>query len=109
MVETLQRGDEVITAGGIIGLILNVSESYVVIEIAQGVEVISLKSSVQTLLPKGTLKSIEPSKASGKQQKKGVKSAPTQEEAAPVANSDESKDESGSSTKEDTDKSGEKN
>ncbi len=81
MIENLQRGDEVITGGGIIGLILNVSENYVVVEVATGIEVLVIKTSVQTLLPKGTLKSIEPSKG-GKQQKKGAKSggAPAQEE-----------------------------
>ena len=66
MVEALQRGDEVITNGGILGLIINVSENYVVIEVAPTVEITALKSSVQTLLPKGTLKSIEPK---GKTQK----------------------------------------
>ncbi len=66
MVEALQRGDEVITNGGILGLVINVSENYVVIEIAPTVEITALKSSVQTLLPKGTLKSIEPK---GKTQK----------------------------------------
>ena len=66
MVEGLQRGDEVITNGGILGQVLNVSEAYVIIEIAPAIEVTALKSSVQTLLPKGTLKSIEPK---GKTQK----------------------------------------
>ncbi|UJP04091.1 MAG: preprotein translocase subunit YajC [Nitrosomonas sp.] len=66
MVEGLQRGDEVITNGGILGQVLNVSEAYVIIEIAPAIEVTALKSSVQTLLPKGTLKSIEPK---GKAQK----------------------------------------
>jgi preprotein translocase subunit YajC len=60
MVEALQRGDEVITNGGILGLIVNVSESYILVEIAPNVEVAVLKSSVQTLLPKGTLRSIDP-------------------------------------------------
>ncbi len=60
MVDNLQRGDEVITNGGILGQVLNVSENYVIIEIASATEVTVLKSSVQTLLPKGTLKSIEP-------------------------------------------------
>ncbi|PSJ17215.1 preprotein translocase subunit YajC [Nitrosomonas supralitoralis] len=60
MVEALQRGDEVITNGGILGQILNVSETYVIIEIAPAIEITVLKSSVQTLLPKGTLRSIEP-------------------------------------------------
>lgn len=66
MVDNLQRGDEVITNGGILGQVLNVSENYVIIEIAPATEVTVLKSSVQTLLPKGTLKSIEPK---GKTQK----------------------------------------
>ena len=66
MVEGLQRGDEVITNGGILGQVLNVSETYVIIEIAPATEVTVLRSSVQTLLPKGTLKSIEPK---GKTQK----------------------------------------
>jgi len=59
MVDALQRGDEVITNGGILGLIINVSESYLVIEVAPTIEVTVLKSSVQTLLPKGTLRSID--------------------------------------------------
>ncbi|WP_297325771.1 preprotein translocase subunit YajC [Nitrosomonas sp.] len=60
MVEALQRGDEVITNGGILGLVVNVSEGYVIVEIAPSVEVTLQRSSVQTLLPKGTLRSIEP-------------------------------------------------
>lgn len=60
MVEALQRGDEVITNGGILGQITNVSENYVIIEISPTIEVTVLKSSVQTLLPKGTLKTIDP-------------------------------------------------
>ncbi len=60
MVEALQRGDEVITNGGILGSVINVSDDYVIVEISPGVEVTLLRSSVQTLLPKGTLRSIEP-------------------------------------------------
>ena len=60
MVEALQRGDEIVTNGGILGQIIIVSENYAIVEIASGLEVTVLKSSVQTLLPKGTLKSIEP-------------------------------------------------
>ena len=73
MVEALQRGDEVITNGGILGLVVNVSDDYVIVEIAPSVEVTLLKSSVQTLLPKGTLRSIEPK--GGKTQK--IKAAKT--------------------------------
>ena len=77
MIETLQRGDEVITNGGILGLIINVSESYVIIEIAPAIEVTVLRSSVQTLLPKGTLRSIEPK--GGKTQKAKIAKTTTAE------------------------------
>ena len=67
MTEGLQRGDEVITNGGFLGMIISVSESYVIVEIAPNVEVTLVRSSIQTLLPKGTLKNIDPK--SGKTQK----------------------------------------
>lgn len=62
MIAALKRGDEIITSGGELGLITNVSESYVLLEIAPSVEVTVAKSAITTLLPKGTLKSIAPSK-----------------------------------------------
>lgn len=88
MVEALQRGDEVITNGGILGQILNVSESYVIIEIAPAIEITVLKSSVQTLLPKGTLRSIEPRGKSSKT--KAAKADASKTESA--ADTEESKD-----------------
>lgn len=60
MIEALQKGDEVITSGGNLGKILNVSESYVIVEIAPTIEVTIVKTAIQTLLPKGTLKDIAP-------------------------------------------------
>lgn len=81
MVEALQRGDEVITNGGILGLIINVSENYVIIEISPAVEVTVLKSSVQTLLPKGTLRSIEPK--GGKTQKTKIAKTTSSENNQP--------------------------
>lgn len=109
MVENLQRGDEVITNGGILGLILNVSESYVVVEIGPNLEVIVLKTAVQTLLPKGTLKSIEPSKG-GRQSKKAAKStpAPVQEDKA-SANKDTTQESTPDSSADESAKSGDKN
>ena len=59
MVEALQKGDEVITGGGVLGRITKVSEAYVSLEIAPNTEVSVQKAAVQTLLPKGTLKSIQ--------------------------------------------------
>jgi preprotein translocase subunit YajC len=59
MVEALQKGDEVITAGGVLGRITRIGDAYIGIEIAANTEVSVQRTSVQTLLPKGTLKSIQ--------------------------------------------------
>ena len=59
MVEALQKGDEVITAGGILGRITKLSDAYVTLEIAPGTEIGIQKAAVQTLLPKGTLKTLQ--------------------------------------------------
>ena len=62
MLAALQKGDEVITAGGMVGRVNKVSEGYVTVEVAhQGDKPIEMqfqKASVQTLLPKGTIKAI---------------------------------------------------
>ena len=59
MVDGLQKGDEVVTAGGVLGRISKVGEGYVALEIAPNVEVQVQRVEVQTVLPKGTLKSTE--------------------------------------------------
>jgi preprotein translocase subunit YajC len=59
MIEALQKGDEVVTMGGQLGRVVKVSGTYVILQIAENVQVTTLKSAVQTLLPKGTLSSIE--------------------------------------------------
>lgn len=59
MVEGLQKGDEVITAGGILGRITKVDDQYVTVSLAEGVEVQMQRHAVQTVLPKGTIKTIQ--------------------------------------------------
>jgi preprotein translocase subunit YajC len=59
MVEALQKGDEVITAGGVLGRITRISDAYVSLEVAPNTEISIQKTAVQMLLPKGTLKSIQ--------------------------------------------------
>jgi preprotein translocase subunit YajC len=59
MVEALQKGDEVVTAGGVLGRISEMGEAYVTLEIAPNVQISVQRGSVQTLLPKGTLKSLK--------------------------------------------------
>ena len=59
MVEALQKGDEVITAGGVLGRITRIGDAYISLEIAPNTEISVQKAAVQVLLPKGTLKSIQ--------------------------------------------------
>ncbi len=59
MVEALQKGDEVITAGGVVGRISKMGDAYVTLEIAPNTEISVQRASVQTLLPKGTMKTIQ--------------------------------------------------
>ena len=58
MLEALSKGDEVITAGGILGRITKVGEAYLTVEVADGTEIVLQKGAVSTLLPKGTIKSV---------------------------------------------------
>jgi preprotein translocase subunit YajC len=58
MIDSLQKGDEVITAGGELGKVVKVSEAYVGLEIAENVVIHVQKSAITTLLPKGTIKAI---------------------------------------------------
>jgi preprotein translocase subunit YajC len=62
MLEALSKGDEVVTAGGIVGKVTKVGDGYVTLEVAQrGDEAIEMqmqKQAIQTLLPKGTIKAI---------------------------------------------------
>jgi len=57
MVETLAKNDEVVTGGGLLGKVVDVGESFLTVEIAEGVRVKVQKNSVTSLVPKGTTKS----------------------------------------------------
>ncbi|TMI00774.1 MAG: preprotein translocase subunit YajC [Betaproteobacteria bacterium] len=59
MVEALQKGDEVIAAGGMLGRITRIGDAYVSLEVAPNTEISIQRAAVQMLLPKGTLKSIQ--------------------------------------------------
>lgn len=58
MMDALAKGDEVVTAGGILGKIVKVSDVYITLEIANGTEVLIQRSAVTMLLPKGTIKAL---------------------------------------------------
>ena len=54
----LTKGDEVVTSSGQVGKISKIGDQYVSLEIAEGVITHVQKQSVQTLLPKGTIKGL---------------------------------------------------
>ena len=56
MVEALTKGDDVATAGGILGRVVDLDEQFLFIEIAAGVKVQIQRSAVVQVLPKGTVK-----------------------------------------------------
>jgi preprotein translocase subunit YajC len=58
MIAALQKGDEVTTSGGLVGKVSKVGESFVALEIAPETVVNVQKHTIQTLLPKGTIKSL---------------------------------------------------
>ena len=56
MVEALAKGDEVVTAGGLLGKVSKLGDNFISVEIANGVEVQLQRSAVAQVLPKGTIK-----------------------------------------------------
>ncbi len=59
LVTSLARGDEIVTAGGIVGSILKVEDDFVKVQVGEGVEMRIQKSAIGATLPKGTIKSLE--------------------------------------------------
>lgn len=56
MVEALAKGDEVVTAGGVLGRVSKMGDNFIGVEIAPGVEIQVQRSAVVQVLPKGTMK-----------------------------------------------------
>ena len=59
MIDALQKGDEVVTAGGMLGRVTKLNEAYVSLEIAPNTEIQVQRPAVQLVLPKGTLKNLQ--------------------------------------------------
>ena len=58
MVESLSKGDEVVTNGGLLGRVSEVGENFIVVEVAKDTQVKIQKNAVSAVMPKGTLKSL---------------------------------------------------
>ncbi|MDT8283411.1 MAG: preprotein translocase subunit YajC [Gammaproteobacteria bacterium] len=56
MVAELQKGEEVLTSGGILGKIINLNDDFITLEIAKDVSLKIQRNAVQTIMPKGTIK-----------------------------------------------------
>ena len=56
MVDALAKGDEVVTAGGVLGKVSSIGDNFIGVEIANGVEVKLQRQAVVQVLPKGTIK-----------------------------------------------------
>ena len=56
MIDALAKGDEVVTAGGVLGKVAKMGDSYLHVEVSEGVEVQVQRTAVVQVLPKGTLK-----------------------------------------------------
>ena len=57
MVQRMSVGDEVVTSGGILGKVIDVGDTFVTLEIADGVRIKVQKFQIGSQMPKGTLKS----------------------------------------------------
>lgn len=58
LVESLKKGDEVQTMGGLVGKITEVGENFVKVEVADNTVVTVRRSAVEAVLPKGSLKEM---------------------------------------------------
>ena len=58
MVAALEKGNEVVTTSGILGRITRLEDNFVVVQVADNVELKFQRSYINAVLPKGTLKSV---------------------------------------------------
>ena len=58
MLSSLDTGEEIVTAGGILGKVTKISDQYIELSISDNTKIKIQKSSISAILPKGTLKSI---------------------------------------------------
>lgn len=59
LLNSLAKGDEIVTAGGVLGRITKLADPYLILSLANNVDIVVQKSAVVSVLPKGTMKSLE--------------------------------------------------
>jgi preprotein translocase subunit YajC len=58
MIEAVQKGDEVVTAGGMVGKVVKLDDNYITLLVGGSTEIAFQRNAVTALLPKGSLKQI---------------------------------------------------
>jgi preprotein translocase subunit YajC len=58
LVDALAKGDEAVTTGGLLGRVKDLGENFILMELAQGVEVKVQRHAISAVLPKGTMKTL---------------------------------------------------
>ena len=58
LVDTISKGDEVVSNGGMAGKITDVGDNFIQLQVAEGVEVKIRRQAVESVLPKGSLKEL---------------------------------------------------
>jgi preprotein translocase subunit YajC len=56
MISGLQKGEEIVTTGGLLGKVTAIGENFITLEISKDVSIHIQKSAVQSIMPKGTIK-----------------------------------------------------
>ena len=56
MIEAVAKGDEIVTAGGVLGKVSKIGDTFLGLEVANGVEIQIQRSAVVQVLPKGSIK-----------------------------------------------------
>ena len=58
LVDALGKGDEVVTAGGVVGRVTDLGDDFATIEVAEGVNIKIRRQAVESVLPKGSIKEM---------------------------------------------------
>lgn len=58
MLDALQKGDEVVSSGGMLGRVVKLTDEYITLEVANNTEVVIQRAAVGIKLEKGTMKSL---------------------------------------------------
>ena len=59
MISELQKGEEIVTTGGVLGKVTNIGENFITLEISKDVSINIQKNAVQSIMPKGTMKELQ--------------------------------------------------